>query len=46
MNQYEKLAPYSNMSIERIEETDFEAISKYYDSGESNFLSKDQKKNS
>ena len=44
MNQYEKLAPYSNMSIERIEETDFEAISKYYDSGESNLLSKDQKK--
>jgi len=44
MNQYEKLAPYSNMSIERIEETDFEAISCYYDSGESNLLSKEQKK--
>jgi hypothetical protein len=43
MNQYEKLAPYSNMSIERIEERDFEAISMYYNTGDSIQLSKDQR---
>lgn len=42
MNSYDKLAPYSEKSIERIEQEDFEAISRYYDSGSSELLSESQ----
>lgn len=42
MNPYNKIAPYSEKSIERIEQEDFEAISKYYDSGDSELLSEKQ----
>jgi hypothetical protein len=43
MNPYNKIAPYSEKSIERIEQENFEAISLYYNTGESIQLSKDQK---
>jgi hypothetical protein len=39
MNPYNKIAPYSEKSIERIEQEDFEAISLYYNSGDSELLS-------
>jgi len=44
MNPYNKIAPYSEMSIERIEENDFEAISIYYNTGESKQLTPGQEK--
>ena len=42
MNSYDKLAPYSEKSIERIEEENFEVISRYYDSGSSELLTQEQ----